>query len=74
MRGENPWADAAELIAGPVSLVFDVGANIGTTARELSQVFPEAAIYCFEPGSSTFAQLECNTRSLERACSDSRSV
>jgi FkbM family methyltransferase len=66
VRGDCPWADASELIPGQISMVFDVGANTGQTAKELSQTFPAAAIYSFEPVASTFADLERNTHGLGR--------
>jgi FkbM family methyltransferase len=40
-----------------VETIFDVGANVGQTARRLAPWFPSARIYCFEPVTSTFEQL-----------------
>ncbi|WP_436515258.1 FkbM family methyltransferase [Ekhidna sp. To15] len=42
------------------NILFDIGANIGQTAKSLRKYFPEAAIYCFEPIGSTFLQLKKN--------------
>ena len=33
----------------PVRCVFDVGANVGQSARKFMAAFPRADIYCFEP-------------------------
>lgn len=38
--------------------IFDVGANEGRVARELSAAFPDADIYAFEPIGATYAKLE----------------
>jgi len=38
-------------------IVFDVGANIGQYAAEISAVAPHARIYCFEPAAAAFAKL-----------------
>ena len=66
MKGDNPWADVSALMPGQISTIFDVGANTGMTAVELSYAFPDATIYSFEPVASTFADLEHNTRVLDR--------
>ena len=50
----------------PVKVIFDVGANIGQTAAEFSQKFPEAQIHSFEPVADIFQDLQRNTRGLER--------
>ncbi|MEO8622965.1 MAG: FkbM family methyltransferase [bacterium] len=63
-RGQSPWDDAANIIAADVTLIFDVGANIGRTAREVSERFPDARVYCFEPVPATYAILEANTAAL----------
>jgi FkbM family methyltransferase len=46
--------------------VFDVGANIGQSARFFLDKFPHSHIYCFEPVSSTFRQLQRNMKGVER--------
>ena len=38
-------------------LIFDVGANVGQSAEQFREVFPEARIECFEPAEATFATL-----------------
>jgi len=65
-RGQSPWNDAADIIPHEIKLVFDVGANTGQTAKQLSARFPEADIYCFEPVMPTFHDLQAETASLER--------
>lgn len=44
------------------SVVFDVGANVGQTARNLSQFFSRSRIFSFEPVASTFLTLEASFR------------
>lgn len=41
-----------------VRCVFDVGANVGQSAREYLRHYPGAQIHSFEPASATFAKLE----------------
>lgn len=40
-----------------VSVVFDVGANVGQSADKFGIAFPDAHIHCFEPVSGTFLTL-----------------
>jgi FkbM family methyltransferase len=40
-----------------ISVVFDVGANVGQTADRFGIAFPDARLYCFEPASGTFDTL-----------------
>ncbi len=40
--------------------VFDVGANVGVFALYMASRAPDAAIYCFEPQSSNFENLQHN--------------
>jgi FkbM family methyltransferase len=49
-----------------LNVIFDVGANVGQTARWLGNVFPEAFIHSFEPVAGTFAALRTNLRNLKR--------
>ena len=46
--------------------IFDVGANIGQTAAMFAKEFPQAEIYSFEPVSSTFRDMELNTKHLSK--------
>ncbi len=45
------------LEAYPPSVIFDVGAHHGETARIYRELFPTARIYCFEPFAESFAAL-----------------
>lgn len=46
--------------ASNVSVVFDVGANVGQTAEHYVRAFPAAQIYSFEPVAATYNSLvEC---------------
>jgi FkbM family methyltransferase len=59
--------DLARLTANdPIRTIFDVGANVGQSARRFVQAFPEAQIYSFEPVPSTFEVLAHSTRNLGR--------
>ena len=42
----------------PIQTVIDVGANTGQFARQISRIFPQAKIYCFEPLPEPFKALE----------------
>jgi FkbM family methyltransferase len=48
------------------SVVFDVGANEGTTSLALESAFPMATIFAFEPVAATFAALTARVRGHER--------
>ena len=50
----------------PMHIVFDVGANVGQTSIKFNNEYKHAKIFSFEPVSSTFHQLQENTRSYER--------
>lgn len=41
-------------------VVFDVGANVGDWTKTVLGIIPNAKVYCFEPGRSTFSKLEQN--------------
>lgn len=41
--------------------IFDIGANIGQTVRQIRTVWPAVTIDAFEPISSTFQRLRANT-------------
>jgi FkbM family methyltransferase len=45
-------------------VVFDVGANIGQTVTKWNKYFPNVEYHCFEPVSSTMAELKQNTARL----------
>jgi FkbM family methyltransferase len=42
----------------PIQTVIDVGANTGQFARQISKIFPQAKMYCFEPLPEPFKALE----------------
>jgi len=42
----------------PIKTVIDVGANQGQFAVQISKVFPDAELYCFEPLAEPFAELQ----------------
>ncbi len=44
-----------------ISLVFDVGANVGQSAIKFKEAFPDTRLYCFEPVKRTFDVLKKNT-------------
>lgn len=67
----------ARLLGGrSVSTIFDIGANIGQTARRYRERFPGATLYCFEPFPGAFEQLQrnvgsdANLRALPMAVAD----
>jgi FkbM family methyltransferase len=45
-----------------ISVIFDIGANIGQSALKFKITFPKTKIYCFEPVKETFELLRVNTR------------
>jgi FkbM family methyltransferase len=47
-------------VSAPV--IFDVGANVGTTSEKYRHLFPGAKIFAFEPFSDAFEQLEQRVR------------
>lgn len=48
-----------------LEILFDVGANIGETAWEMTQYCPGAQIFCFEPVPSSYATLCERFRKME---------
>src|SRR5919202_5683403 len=42
----------------PIRTIVDVGANRGQFAREALAFFPQAHLYCFEPQTEAFAELQ----------------
>lgn len=56
------WLYDVQRFAGTrdLSVIFDVGANVGQTAWSLVRYFSGASIYCFEPVSETMAQLQAS--------------
>ena len=62
--GMDPWLDIRTLLHGmgrPLdrrSVVFDVGANLGQTARAVRRWLPSVDLHCYEPFPSTFRRLQ----------------
>ena len=52
------WAPDAK-----ISVIADVGANVGQSAEKFTTAFPDAVIHCFEPGTKSFSKLK--ERALE---------
>ncbi len=48
------------------SIVFDVGANVGQSAKLFLTKFPSSHIYCFEPVTDTYHLLQHNLQDTER--------
>jgi FkbM family methyltransferase len=53
----NPSTTLLGLRGLPFRTIIDVGANTGQFAREISTIFPNARLYCFEPLPETFSIL-----------------
>jgi len=58
--GISPFLDISRLSRAfdcPVGTFFDVGANVGQTAREALDTFPDTNVFSFEPHPDTFKRL-----------------
>lgn len=67
-RGTDLFHDIAGwLPATPIATIFDVGANVGQSARAYRKAYPAAAIHSFEPVPATFARLQAAVRGLSVA-------
>jgi FkbM family methyltransferase len=55
---KNPLDDISRMIGSGPKIIFDGGAHYGSYALEVSRRMPNAEIYCFEPSSSSFSELE----------------
>lgn len=53
----DPYLATRALVTADAPVIFDVGANVGATARRYRALFPRAAIHCFEPYPPSFARL-----------------
>ena len=49
-----------------IKTVIDVGANIGQFANDARKLYPDAAIYSFEPLPGPYSELLVNTRSFTK--------
>jgi FkbM family methyltransferase len=59
--GILPFLDISRLSkawGSTVTIIFDVGANIGQTSRQARDAFPDARIHAFEPHPETFGKLK----------------
>ena len=64
--GVTFWGDIRRLTLGKeISTVFDVGANVGTTARLFARRFSQAQVFAFEPVPTTYKTLLENTKDIE---------
>lgn len=63
-RGFDLYHDLGLIIPEP-KVIFDVGANVGQSAKRYLKEFPHATIYSFEPVATTFRQLVANVGSLD---------
>jgi FkbM family methyltransferase len=54
----DPYLVTRQLIVATEPVIFDVGANVGQTARRYRELFPQASIHCFEPFVPSFRQLQ----------------
>ncbi|MHA3772790.1 FkbM family methyltransferase [Verrucomicrobiota bacterium sgz303538] len=55
--GVDPYIDLHRLGVSPCT-VFDIGANVGAAARWIAALWPDAAVYSFEPVKETFETLK----------------
>lgn len=66
-RGVDAFHDLKRAFPGHrFETLFDVGANVGQSARAMAAAFPRARIHSFEPASDTFRLLERNVAALPR--------
>lgn len=66
-RGIDLFQDIANsLPTYRVDIVFDVGANVGQSSMIYLARLPMSHIYCFEPVSDTFRELQDNLKANER--------
>jgi FkbM family methyltransferase len=64
-RNTDPWHTASCLLRDrPHPVIFDVGANIGQTARHCSTVLAAPRVYSFEPSPTAYRQLQAAVSAL----------
>ncbi|WP_421654538.1 FkbM family methyltransferase [Leptothermofonsia sp. ETS-13] len=57
-HGLNVLDDIRTRTTSDLNTIFDVGANVGQSAKMYSKKLPHAQIYCFEPVHETFKELQ----------------
>jgi FkbM family methyltransferase len=63
--GADAMVDIRKLLADvPQPTVFDVGANVGQSAKRFSELLPGCELHVFEPSPTAFTQLQLNTRQI----------
>jgi FkbM family methyltransferase len=55
--GRDAYLDISRIVASKSPVIFDVGANVGQTIDEMTNVFPSLMIHAFEPGKAAFDSL-----------------
>lgn len=63
--GIDYWNDIdrlTKLLGDPISVFFDVGANVGQSTAAALKKFPAATVYSFEPDERSFAVLTTDIR------------
>ncbi len=63
---EGKTYPSLRFLADQVDCVLDIGANAGAATLYFNYVYPNAAIYAYEPGADAFDLLLRNTRDLDR--------
>ncbi len=53
----DPYIVMRRLVNNPKPIIFDVGANVGGTAKRFRSLFPQSKVFCFEPYPSSFERL-----------------
>lgn len=61
----STWQDDCRRYIPDARIVLDCGANVGQMARAFRSVFPNAAIFCFEPVSRLHQQLQATCESIK---------
>src|SRR4051812_2514001 len=64
--GADEILDVQRLSAGPLRVVFDIGANVGARSIRYANAFPQAKVYAFEPFEAAFQTLRANTAAEPR--------
>lgn len=68
-RGIDVFNDVAESLPDyHMNTIFDVGANVGKAAASYAVLFPASRIFCFEPATETYRQLEHNMQNRKQVC------